>query len=319
LRKGRLQWASSKDPIQSHCNIELVDRIDAVTVKLLGQHAYTDWKRTRMPLADEPVVQQGRVYALTIFRKRAEDARARAAAAAPAPGAGAGAGGPVGGAAAGAGVTLTDAEWARGERHAFEAADIQALVLDPDLLDAAAAMQRCAVDRGISIPSGSPAELVKRWLMQEKSAQALMAAGQNRVLQSVRTAAAPVAPTLPCAPAQSPMTQLDAVAAPPLMASVAAKQPLPLPQQLQLHPQAQPQPQHPAAGLARGGAGAAPKRRRTDQHKEKEAVKQKLRRQAAGLKQYTSVHSVAAEAVAAVVAAAAVAEAAVALAGFPST
>jgi len=107
---------------------------------------------------------------------------------------------------------------------------------------------------------------------------AVMAAGQNRVLQSVRTAAAPVAPTLPCAPAQSPMTQLDAVAAPPLMASVAAKQPLPLPQQLQLHPQAQPQPQpqHPAGGLARGGAGAA------DQHKEKEAVKQKLRRQAAG-------------------------------------
>ena len=90
---------------------------------------------------------------------------------------------------------------------------------------------------------------------------AVMAAGQNRVLQSVRTAAAPVAPTLPCAPAQSPITQLDAVAAPPLMASVAAKQPLPLPQQLQLHPQAQPQPQpqHPAGGLARGGAGAAPK------------------------------------------------------------
>jgi hypothetical protein len=94
----------------------------------------------------------------------------------PAAGAGAGAGAAGAGAGAGAGAAKSDAEWLRGERHVFEPADIQALMQDPGLLESAAAMQRCAADRGISIPHESAQELVKRWLMQEKAAQVLKAA-----------------------------------------------------------------------------------------------------------------------------------------------
>jgi hypothetical protein len=116
-----------------------------------------------MPLSDEAVVQQGRVYALSAFRKRAEGARAGAAAAAAVvPGAGAGAGAAGAGSGAGAGAAKSDAEWLRGERHVFEPADIQALMQDPGLLESAAAMQRCAAGRGISIPHESAQELVKR-------------------------------------------------------------------------------------------------------------------------------------------------------------
>ena len=89
-----------------------------------------------MPLGDEPVVQQGRGYALSAFRKRAVLVGARAAAAAaaaaavvPGAGAGAGAGAAGAGAGAGAGAAKSDAEWLRGERHVFEPADIQALRL----------------------------------------------------------------------------------------------------------------------------------------------------------------------------------------------
>ena len=119
---------------------------------------------------------------------------------------------------------------------------------DPGLLESAAAMQQCAADRGISIPHESAQELVKRWLMQEKSAQVLKAAGQNRVLQSIRAAWVAVAPALPCAPAQTQMNQCGAGVAPPLVVSVAAKQPPVLAKPLQL----QPQPPAAAAGRGRG-------------------------------------------------------------------
>ena len=100
-----------------------------------------------MPLGDEVVVQQGRGYALSAFRKRAAGARAAAAAAAAA----------------------AAWQWCRArEREQGRVLQGQAPARGRGRQRAmrsgyaASAMQRCAAGRGISIPHESAQELVKR-------------------------------------------------------------------------------------------------------------------------------------------------------------
>ena len=79
--------------------------------------------------------------------------------------------------------------WAHagGWRRRAAAADMDALLRDPELQNSAKSLQHCAAKIGIAVPNETATKMLERWLYSERAHRLLKANGRNSLDKKLRT------------------------------------------------------------------------------------------------------------------------------------
>ena len=78
-------------------------------------------------------------------------------------------------------------QWLRDTHLLPAAADMDALLRDPELQNSAKSLQHCAVKIGIAVPNETATKMLERWLYSERAHRLLKANGRNSLDKKLRT------------------------------------------------------------------------------------------------------------------------------------